>query len=141
MEFNNCDSRTNEICTGIVVASTIKTKPMIVENQLYEYYPDFEDSDIGKDTSNMFADTMSMSNLYLAGLGADFDGDTVSVKGVFTDEANSELKQFMLDKKNFISFGCSNIRSEGADVVQSLYNMTKILVQDEDKISKKINYA
>lgn len=47
---------------------------MIVENQLYEYYPDFEDSDIGKDTSNMFADTMSMSNLYLAGLGADFDG-------------------------------------------------------------------
>ena len=47
---------------------------MIVENRLYEYYPYFQDSDIGKDTSNMFADTMSMSNMYLPGLGADFDG-------------------------------------------------------------------
>ena len=51
---------------------------MVVENRLYEYYPYFQDSDIGKDTSNMFADTMSMSNLYLAGLGADFDGASKS---------------------------------------------------------------
>ena len=44
---------------------------MTVGNEYYPYYPDFEDSDIGKDTSNMFSDTLSMSNLYLAGLGAD----------------------------------------------------------------------
>lgn len=68
---NNRDTRTNEICTGVLVASTIKTKPMIVDNNYYEFYPDFQDKDIGVDTSNMFTDTLSMSNLYLAGLGAD----------------------------------------------------------------------
>ena len=65
------DTRTNEITTGISVASTVVTKPMIVENTLYEYYPYFEDKDIGIDTSNMFVDTLCMSNLYLAGLGGD----------------------------------------------------------------------
>ena len=44
---------------------------MIVENQFYEYYPYFEDKDIGTDTSNMFIDTLVLSNLYLGGMGAD----------------------------------------------------------------------
>lgn len=70
-----------------------------------------------------------------------FDGDTCSIKGVFTDEANAELKEFINDKKNFIGFGCKNIRSEEADVVQSLYNLTKILNQDESQITKTIKYS
>lgn len=67
--------------------------------------------------------------------------DTCSIKGVFTDEANAELKEFVSDKKNFIGFGCNNIRSEKADVVQALYNITKILPQDQDKVTKNISFS
>ena len=66
--------------------------------------------------------------------------DTCSIKGVFTDEANAELKEFINDKKNFIGFGCNNIRSEDADIVQSLYSLTKILPQDESQLTKTIKF-
>lgn len=46
----------------------------------------------------------------------------------------------MSDKKNFIGFGCNNIRSEDADVVQSLYSLTKILPQDESQLTKTIKF-
>lgn len=65
------DTRTNEICCGLTVSSTIKTQPMIVDNQYYKYYPDFKEEDIGTETSNMFVDTLVLSNLYLKGMGGD----------------------------------------------------------------------
>lgn len=46
-----------------------------------------------------------------------------------------------MDKKNFIGFGGKNLRLVDADVVQSLYNFTKILPQDVDKLTKTINFA
>lgn len=46
-----------------------------------------------------------------------------------------------MDKKNFIGFGGKNLRMVDADVVQSLYNLTKILPQDESKLSKSISFA
>ena len=45
-----------------------------------------------------------------------------------------------MDKKNFVSFGCGNIRNVGADVVQSLYSLTKILPQDEKTLSSSIAF-
>jgi hypothetical protein len=60
-------------------------------------------------------------------MGADFDGDTVTCKGVYTNEANDELEQFMNSKENFINFGCTSLRTTGSDVIQSLYALTKVL--------------
>lgn len=128
------DKRTNQITTKIDISSTVETEPMYVENQFYPYYPKFKDSDIGKDTSNMFVDSLNMSNLYLPGLGGDYDGDQITVRGVFTDEANDELRDFQLSKKNFIGFGAKNIRFKDGDTVQSLFCLTKILPQDEKKL-------
>ena len=45
-----------------------------------------------------------------------------------------------MDKKNFVSFGCGNLRNVGADVVQSLYSLTKILPQDEKTLSSNITF-
>ena len=42
---------------------------MIVNNTFYKYYPKIRQEDIGKNTSNMFVDTMQISNLYLKGIG------------------------------------------------------------------------
>jgi hypothetical protein len=129
------DTRTNQIATRVEVTSLKDTEPMYVGENFYKYYPKFTDADIGRDTSNMFIDTLNISNLYLVGLGGDYDGDQCVVKGVFTDEANDEIEQFMKDKKNFIGFGANNIRLVEGDSIQSLYCLTKILDQDKDKLS------
>ena len=130
------DSRTNQITTGVVVNSTNETEPLYINDTFYPYYPKFREGDIGKDTSDMFVDSLQMSNLYLKGLGGDFDGDSIVIKGVFTDEANRELKEFTMDKKNFVGFGCKNLRFVEGDSIQSLYCLTKILSSDKSKLTK-----
>ena len=65
------DSFSNQITTGIVVSSTKETEPMYFNGEFYKYYPKIREEDIGTDTSNMFVDTMKLSNLYLPGMGGD----------------------------------------------------------------------
>ena len=36
---------------------------------------------------------MNICNGYLDSIGGDYDGDMVTIKGVYTDEANAELKK------------------------------------------------
>ena len=61
-----------QIPNKINVMSTIKTEKVILDGQLYEYYPLIREEDIGSDTSNIFIDTLQISNLYLKGLEGDF---------------------------------------------------------------------
>lgn len=107
---------------------------MVIGNEYYRYYPKIREEDIGKNTGNKFVDTMKLSNLYLPGLCGDYDGDTVTVKGVYIRETNRELQDLQNSKMNFIDLGGSNIRNSGADVIQSLYALTKILNSDKDKL-------
>lgn len=69
------DFYTNQYVAGVNVASTKETQPIILEtkygNKFYRYYPKITEEDIGIDTSNKFADTFNMSNLYLEGIGGD----------------------------------------------------------------------
>ena len=100
---------------------------MIVNDVYYEYYPKIREEDIGSDTSNKFIDTMNFSNLYLKGMGGDYDGDQITVKGVYTEEANQELEEFMNSKQNFITFGGKPSKASEGDVIQSIYSFTKVL--------------
>lgn len=68
------DNYTNQITTGIVVNSTKETEPIYINGEYYPYYPKIREEDINTNTSNIFVDTMQISNIYLAGMGADFDG-------------------------------------------------------------------
>jgi len=70
----SCDNYTNQITTGIVVNSTKETEPIYLNGEYYPYYPKIREEDINTNTSNIFVDTMQISNIYLAGMGADFDG-------------------------------------------------------------------
>lgn len=70
----SCDNYTNQITTGIVVNSTKETEPIYINDEYYPYYPKIREEDINTNTSNIFVDTMQISNIYLAGMGADFDG-------------------------------------------------------------------
>ena len=128
------DSRFNEIATEVEISSTKETEPMYVDGAYYRFYPKIREKDINTNTGNKFIDTLKLSNLYLEGLKGDYDGDTVTCKGVFTVEANEELKQFQMSKRNFIDLGGQNVRVSSADVIQSLYCLTKILDADKDKM-------
>lgn len=121
------DAYTNQFATKIFVSSTRETEPMTIENEYYPNYPKIREEDIGMDTSNRFIDTLTFSNLYLPGIGGDYDGDQVTIKGVYTEEANEELEEFMNSKQNFINFGGKPSRKSEGDVIQSIYVFTKVL--------------
>ena len=121
------ESQYSQVPTGVIVNSTIETIPVYIDETYYPYYPKIKQSDIGKDTSNMFVDVFIMSNLLLAGLGADFDGDTITVKSLYTKESNDELREHINAKSNFITLGAENIKSSSGDAIMAIYSLTKIL--------------
>ena len=49
-----------------------------------------------------FVDSTILHPSILKGLGADFDGDTVSVNGVISVEANEEIRKHLSSKERFI---------------------------------------
>ena len=82
---------------------------------------------IGSDTSNIFIDTLNISNVFLKRITGDYDGDQVSSKGVYTKEANQEIEEFIHSKANYIGLNgkCSLITTN--ESIQSMYNLTKTL--------------
>ena len=63
------DTYFNQFPTKVRVSSTVKTEPMIVGNKAYKNYPYIRQEDIGTNTSNLFIDSLNISNLYLDGIG------------------------------------------------------------------------
>lgn len=112
---------------------------MVMNGKFYKYYPKIREADIGTDTSNKFIDTLRFSNVYLKGIGGDYDGDQCSVKGVYTTEANEELKEFMYSKQNFVTFGCSPSRASEGDVAQAVFALTRVL--SDTKLTQDIKFG
>ena len=129
------DSYFNTIYTGIEVASTTETEPIVIDGEYYRFYPKIRLEDINAPSSQKFVDTMQISNLYLDGLGADYDGDTGQVKGSFFKETNAELEKFTDSKANFINMACNNIRTSSKEAIQAMYNLTLVLRTDKDKLT------
>lgn len=129
------DSYFNTIYTGIEVATTKETEPIMLNGELYKFYPKIRLDDINAPSAQKFIDTMQISNLYLNGMGADYDGDMGQVKGSFFNETNQELSNFTNSKANFINMACTNIRVSEKEAVQSLYNMTLVLRDDVGRLS------
>lgn len=132
------DSYFNTIYTGIEVSSTNETEHIVLDGTLYRFYPKIRLEDIYAPSAQKFIDTMQISNLYLGGMGADYDGDMVQIKGSFFKESNEELSNFTDSKANFINIGCSNNRVSEKEAVQAIYNMTLVLRQDIEKLTNPI---
>lgn len=117
--------------TKIAVSSTKVTEPMYVElygnTKFYKNYPKIREEDIGSNTSNLFIDTLNIANPHLGIIDGDYDGDQVTVKAVYTKEANEEIAKYMKSKRYFIDFGGKNVIKGGKEAVQCLYNLTLIL--------------
>lgn len=109
---------------------------MIINNKSYKHYPKIRKEDIGKDTSNLFVDTLNIANQYLPAIGGDYDGDQCTVKGVWTLESNAELDQQMKSKRHYIGLSGKNERVGGHEAIQCLYSLTLLL--DDSKHEKPV---
>ena len=132
------DKYFNEFFTKVRVSSTKKTKCCMIKGELYRWYPDIKEEDIGTNTGNRFVDTMIISNLFLEECGGDYDGDTCIVRGVYTEEANEEIEKHIYSKKNLLDLAGKNIRISTKDAIQSLYELTRTLPDQLPKLSDPV---
>lgn len=68
-----------------------------------------------------------------------YDGDQITVKGVYTEEANAELEEFMQSKQNFVTFGGKPSKVSEGDVIQSIYAFTRVL--SDTKLTQDIQFT
>lgn len=109
----------------ITVLSTIETLPIFINGTVYRHYPHIDLSKSKQSVSTSFHDTLTMSNLLLKGLGGDYDGDQVSVKGLFTQEANEEARRLLKNKSFLLNIQGENMRTTTNEGIQTLYMLTK----------------
>lgn len=132
------DSIYNQVPLRIHVSSTIKTEPMVVDGVAYTNYPYIRENDIGTNTSNLFVDSVRICNLFLDGMGGDYDGDTTTNKGIYSVEANEELERVMNSNFNYIDLGGQPIRTAGKEAFQSIYNLTLSLSDAKTKLQTPV---
>lgn len=128
----------NLFLSMINVASTDHTHEIYYSvaglNIYYDkYYPYVPDKINGNrtDVPSFYYDTtrvLRIPNAFIKQLGADYDGDMLYMRGLFTKEANTRARQIIFSKQNLfnvdgsLSRGLSKI---GKESVVSLYEMTK----------------
>lgn len=129
------DTYFNQFPTKVRISSLVETEPMVIGNKFYKNYPKIREEDIGSNTSNKFIDTLNISNLYLDGIGGDYDGDQVTIKGVYSVEANEELDKQLRSKSHYFNLGGKGVRTSDKEAIQSLYNLTLCLSPDTAKMT------
>jgi len=110
---------------GIAVLSTTSTMPVMINGKVYPHYPVVEIGITEDVASTRFVDTVDLDNMYLDAIGGDFDGDTISAKFLFTEEANQEARENMTSVKHFVSIQGNLVRFIKNEAYLTLYNMTK----------------
>ena len=121
------DSHFNQLYTKMHISSTIETEPMVINGKFYKWYPKIRREDIGSNTSNRFIDTCQICNAYCKSMGADFDGDQVTVKMPFSVEANQELEKQLNSNGQLVALNGQNCRNPTNEGIQAMYNLTLVL--------------
>jgi DNA-directed RNA polymerase beta' subunit len=111
----------------IKVLSTQKTCKMTLGNDYFEEYPLILEEYPEKSKNGQhdyFVDTCRINSYYLAAMGGDFDGDTVSIRGVFTQEANAEAEELINSKNYLLNVSGGTSRTVKNEAIQAIYSMT-----------------
>ena len=117
------ESRNNIYPSKISILSTRKTESKTINNTYFPNYPY-----VIPDYPCMSKDlvmTVIPNNSYLDALGGDYDGDTVSVRSVFSKEANEEAEILINSKVNILNQNGDLIRSIGNEAIQCIYSLTR----------------
>ena len=115
------DSLHNMFPSKVAVLTTNKTVKEVINEREYPFYPSFDP----EDKNVHYIDTLRFSSSYLGSTGADFDGDQVSVRSVFTKEANDEADKLIKSPKMMLNASGAPIRTILHEGVQGLYSLTK----------------
>ena len=118
------DSYLNQYPTKIRVKSTNKTEPIVIDGKMYKWYPRIRKEDIGTNTSPLFSDTMSICNGLISGMGMDYDGDTATVKPIYTIEANKECQEKAKEKVQIVGMDGMAKRDVSKECIISMYCLT-----------------
>ena len=92
--------------------------------KFYNWYPVINKEDIGGNTSPLFSDTFSMCNGLIGAMRADYDGDTVIVKPIYTIEANNECRKVEDSKSQIIGMNGLTTRNVSKENIMALYSLT-----------------
>lgn len=109
----------------IRVQSTAKHVKVVFNGKEYPFYPDIDLKLHHSKVGVSFIDTLVMSNSHLDGMGADYDGDQVSVRGIWSDEANLEAERIMNIKMTALNINGTNSKAVAKEVFNSFYELTK----------------
>lgn len=109
----------------IRVQSTVNHIEVLFNGKEYPFYPDIDMSLPHDKVGVQFIDTLVFSNAHLDGMGADYDGDQVSVRGIWSDEANLEAEEIMNRKMSALNITGTNSKKVAKEVFNSLYELTK----------------
>jgi hypothetical protein len=107
------------------VLSTLKTFPVIIGDEVYSHYPLIDIKMPKEQIPTQFIDTTTMSNMYLAGIQGDYDGDMVSMKMTYSQEANEEADKLLFHKRHYVSIKGELVRTIEKEAYLTFYNMTK----------------
>lgn len=124
----------NLATTLIHVLSTTHTMKVTIDGLEYPYYPNFKDIDDIEDVEDvylyeekigfLFHETVKMSNTFLKGFDADYDGDKMALRLVMSDDATEECVRKLQDPINLFSLNGDLIKFVGDEAVQTLYSLT-----------------
>lgn len=117
----------------ISVLTTQDTCQMKVGNTLYKHYPIVDLSLPKQEIPGKFIEVVNMQNTYLQSIGGDYDGDQITVKGVFSQEANAEADKIMKSVVNITSPNSTATRTTTIEAVQTCYSVTRWADPKEEK--------
>ena len=107
------------------VSSTLKTECLKYNGTEFKFYPVIDLNMSKVEVSTYFYDVLKLSNLLLDSFGGDYDGDQLSIKGIFSQEANAECDRIVRSKANILDINGSNVRKSTNECIQTLYTLTK----------------
>ena len=90
-----------------------RTGKVMVGDTVYDHFPIVNYEEDMKNIYSMFIDSLIIFPGFLSALDGDFDGDQLSIIGIFTKEANQEAENFIHSVSNMISIDGSTSRELG----------------------------
>ena len=66
------------------------------------------------------------------------DGDQVTIKGIYSEEANQEAINIINSRKSLLGLDGKSVRTSDKEAIQAMYSLTRILDEDIKKISSPV---
>jgi DNA-directed RNA polymerase beta' subunit len=116
------DKLNNTFFSKIHVLTTKNTMEHTVKptNTFYPFYPI-----VNFNGKIDFIDTVQFSNSHLSGLGADFDGDMVTIRSIYTKEANEEASKLIESPRSLVDVTGRVNKSLSNEGILGMFELTK----------------